>query len=166
MLLSIAMDDEDNIEANKSSDLKPLARRRGPPKGTPRPTGAGRRKGTPNRTTRDVRAAAQKHTTKALKTLVQLLSDKDSRVQATAAREILDRAHGKPMTPSEITGKDGTPLNGNYPLTFENRSQEIDVARRIAFALTKGTRAMQDTIRDGDAGPNVVALSQGVNDGR
>lgn len=164
------MNDDDNIPANKASELKPLGRRPGPPKGVERPPGAGRKKGTPNRATRDVREAAQKHTAKALKTLVQLLADPDSRVQATAARELLDRAHGKPMTPTEVTGKDGAPLSAGGFNLHQSRTEDIDLARRITFLLKRGEQSMQDAMQEalqnGEAGPNVVPISKGLNDER
>ncbi len=63
------MDVVDNHSANYEASIKPLARRPGPPKDTPRSPNAGRKKGTPNRITKDVREAAQKHGGKALKQL-------------------------------------------------------------------------------------------------
>jgi hypothetical protein len=66
-----------------------IGRRPGPPKGTPKPPGSGRKQGTPNRVTRDLRAVAAKHTNKAINTLVKLLRDEDPRVQFVAARELL-----------------------------------------------------------------------------
>ena len=98
----------------------------------PRPPGAGRKKGTPNKVTRDVREAAGKYSKRALLTLVKLLDDPDARVKATAAREILDRAHGKPMTPTELTGKDGAPLHPEPP---QSEMSNFDRARKLLFLL-------------------------------
>lgn len=85
-----------NDQANNVTELPSIGHRIGKPKGYPKPAGSGRKPGTPNRATRDVREAAAKHSAKAIATLVRLLKDPDTRVQATAAREILDRAHGRP----------------------------------------------------------------------
>jgi hypothetical protein len=82
-----------------------------------------------------VREAARKYTARALTTLAKLLADPDPKVRAIAAKELLDRAHGKPMTPTELTGKDGEPLHPpGRDLT------DMDIARTIAFVLTKADR--------------------------
>ncbi|MFZ5665228.1 MAG: hypothetical protein ACOY7L_08420 [Pseudomonadota bacterium] len=94
----------------------------------------GRPKGIPNRATRDVREAARKYTARALTTLAKLLADPDPKVRAIAAKELLDRAHGRPMTPTELTGKDGEPLHPPREMT------DTDIARTIAFVLTKADR--------------------------
>ena len=39
-----------------------------------------------------------------------MLDSKDDKAAAIACREILDRAFGKPISPTELTGKDGAPL--------------------------------------------------------
>jgi hypothetical protein len=57
---------------------------------------AGRKKGVPNKATRDVKAAAQEHGTKALDKLVALLDSENDETALKAARELLDRAYGKP----------------------------------------------------------------------
>lgn len=117
--------------ANSGGEIAPLARRTGPPKGTPRPAGAGRKKGVPNRITKDVREAAAKHGRKALAKLVKLMEDQDARVALAATREILDRAYGRPVSPQEITGKDGAPLEAP-------EMSSLEVVKRIAFALRSG----------------------------
>lgn len=126
------MDTPANDQANSGGEIKPLSRRPGPAKGTPRPSGSGRKPGTPNRITKDVREAAQKHGSKALKKLVDLMSDKDPRVSLAATREILDRAYGRPVSPQEISGKDGAPL---LPPTDERES-----AKAIAYVLSKAAK--------------------------
>ena len=125
------MDESANISANKGLAQGTQTGRRGRPKGLPKPHGSGRTLGVPNRITRDIRATAAKHSTKAINTLVRLLSDPDTKVRAVAAREILDRAHGRPMTPQEITGKDGAPLNPTEPVS------STDLAHRINFLFAK-----------------------------
>jgi hypothetical protein len=56
----------------------------------------GRKKGTLNKVTADVREVAQRYTLEALEALVGVLRDSDSpAAKVAAAREILDRGHGK-----------------------------------------------------------------------
>ena len=66
-------------------------------KGGPRP-GAGRPKGVPNKATASVRDAAQAYTEEALKTLVEVMNDKEQPgpARVSAANAILDRGYGKP----------------------------------------------------------------------
>lgn len=57
----------------------------------------GRHAGTPNKATADVRAAAQKYTTAAIARLAHLMEHAESEAaQVAAAKELLDRAHGRP----------------------------------------------------------------------
>ena len=80
------------------------------PVGGKRP-GAGRPKGVPNKATRDVREAAQKFTTEALLALAKIMRKGESeQARVAAARELLDRGHGKPkfeigQTASETLGE-------------------------------------------------------------
>lgn len=79
-----------------------------------------------------LRELAQTKTEEALNTLVEIMGNPDappaSRVQAACA--ILDRGHGKPVQMTEITGKDGEDL-------FKNDITDTDLARKVAFILTK-----------------------------
>lgn len=69
----------------------------------------GRIKGTPNKATADVKQLAQKYTEEAIKTLAQIMKSGDSdKARAAAAKELLDRAHGRPV--QAITGEGGGPL--------------------------------------------------------
>lgn len=62
------------------------------------PKTGGRKAGTPNKVTADVRAAAQQHTATAIETLANIMASGDSdAARVSAAREILDRGHGKSM---------------------------------------------------------------------
>jgi hypothetical protein len=56
----------------------------------------GRPKGALNKSTKDIKALAQKHTPAALNTLVSIMGVSDSdAARVAAAKELLDRAHGK-----------------------------------------------------------------------
>lgn len=124
----------ENNSANIEAESAPARRRPGRPKGLPKPPGSGRKPGTPNRVTRDVREAAGKHGTKALKALVELLDAPDPKIRTIAAREILDRAYGRPLTPSEVTGKDGAPL---IPAT---EMSNLEALRRVRWIMNKAKR--------------------------
>lgn len=57
--------------------------------------GAGRPKGVPNKVNQDLRAMAQKYTSDALNALVSIVNDEKHPGRVQAAKELLDRAHGK-----------------------------------------------------------------------
>ena len=72
----------------------------------------GRVKGTPNAATADIKAIARDHTAKAIKTLIKLVDREDSpATQLGAARELIDRAYGKP---SQVVAGDA-----DAPLIFQ-----------------------------------------------
>ena len=57
----------------------------------------GRKAGTPNNASADLRAVAQQHTEAAIARLAYLMEHAESeQAQVAAARELLDRAHGRP----------------------------------------------------------------------
>lgn len=151
------MSETDNIQANIDSELPSIGRRPGKPKGLPKPTGSGRKPGTPNHVTRDVRAAAAKHSTKAIAKLVKLLDSADERIVATAAREILDRAHGKPMQATEITGKDGAPLNEPKP-----EMSNMERAKRLLFMLSLATKEATGTAQQPRSGAEASRMLAGT----
>lgn len=86
----------------------------------------GRRKGTPNKATADVKAAAQAYTDEALRVLVSILRSRKAPAQAkvAAARELLDRGHGKPA--QAVTGPDGGPVK--HLVTFGGRYRPTPAA--------------------------------------
>lgn len=151
MLLAPAMADGLTDEANSAPKKRPsrglLSRRRGPKPGTPKPEGSGRKKGTPNRVTRDIRAIAAKHSPKAIRVLVKALADTDPKVSLLAARELLDRAHGKPMQATEVSGPNGVPLNAE-PMS------DFDRARHILFILAKAQAALGESVKSQRRAPD------------
>jgi hypothetical protein len=151
------MDIEANVQANNDGELSPIVRRRGRPPGIPKTPGSGRAKGVPNRATRDVRAAAQKYSVKALRTLVKGLDDKDPRIAMMAANSILDRAHGKPMTPTEVTGAGGVPLLNEFPNTREGN---LKLAHLVTYTLARASKDIGAEIAAG-ARPNVAPIRSG-----
>lgn len=142
--------DESKQSDNIAADTASVRRGPGRPRGLPKPPGSGRQKGTPNRVTRDIRAAAAKHGPKALQALVKLLDDPDPKVKATAAREILDRAYGRPVTPTEITGADGAPLNPVPDVDDIALAQMIAFLAARAGAVERPVYSMAQAQRAGD----------------
>lgn len=66
----------------------------------------GRVKGVPNKATRDVKAQAGKYTAEALRTLAEIMKSSESdAARVAAAKELLDRGHGKSAQP--VTGEGG-----------------------------------------------------------
>jgi hypothetical protein len=58
--------------------------------------GAGRPKGQPNRVTKEVREMAGEYGPQALEKIVTLLESDDEKTVLAAAKEVLDRAYGRP----------------------------------------------------------------------
>jgi hypothetical protein len=59
-----------------------------------------------------VRKLARVHTAAAIATLAEVMLNPDEKgaARVAAAKELLDRGHGKPMQAHELTGKDGGPV--------------------------------------------------------
>lgn len=79
----------------------------------------GRQRGTPNKATAEVRAIAQRYSAAALGVLASIMRNKKAppAARVAAAKEILDRAHGRPA--QAITGADGAPIQA--VVTFGGR---------------------------------------------
>ena len=80
-------------------------RKGGRPKGIPK-TG-GRVAGTPNKATAAIKDIAGQYTEQAVNTLVGILAGGEGippAAQVAAAKELLDRAHGKPGQSVDLTG--------------------------------------------------------------
>lgn len=62
--------------------------------------------GNPGGRPKGIAAKAREHTDRALEVLVEALDDDDTRVRITAAKEIIDRGFGKPLTmTADVTNK-------------------------------------------------------------
>lgn len=70
--------------------------------------------------------------------LVHWMRSDNPKASFAASVAILDRAYGKPVQTTEITGKDGGPIQ-TQDLT------EDDLAREIAFVLSSAMQAQQNT---------------------
>jgi HEAT repeat protein len=82
-----------------------------------------------------VRDLARQYTEHAIQALVANLVDGNGMVRNTAAQALLDRGWGKPA--QAITGEDGGAVDVNVKLS------DLDVARRIAFLLSRGAKAAE-----------------------
>jgi len=71
--------------------------------------GAGRKPGVVSQAKRTFAEAAREHADAALKTLADIARDPKAppAARVSAANAIIDRAHGRPMSAVEVTGKDG-----------------------------------------------------------
>lgn len=89
----------------------------------------GRHKGVPNKVTADVRAAAQKYTAEAIETLASIMRNSEAdQARIAAAKELLDRGHGKSTQPIDATlaGKDGGPVRVELYLPDNGRTAPSD----------------------------------------
>lgn len=75
-------------------------------------SGQGRKPGVPNKITRPIRELAANFSEHAIKTLVQIMVDQVAppAARVAAAKELLDRAHGRPSQSANITLKRGASL--------------------------------------------------------
>jgi len=65
----------------------------------------GRTAGTPNKATAEVKATAQKYTAESIQVLATIMKTGESeQARIAAARELLDRAHGKPAQSVAVGG--------------------------------------------------------------
>lgn len=81
----------------------------------------GRQKGTPNKVARvDLRKTAAVFSLRAVATLVDIMEDVDANNsdRISAAKEILDRAHGKSKQVTEISGIDGEEIQTRLVIEF------------------------------------------------
>ena len=66
----------------------------------------GRQAGTPNKATAEIRAVAQQYSHQAVETLALIMANSAcDRARIAAAKEILDRAHGKPAQAVEVSNE-------------------------------------------------------------
>ena len=90
-------------------------------------SGQGRKPGVPNKITRPIRELAANFSEGAIKTLVQIMIDPMAphASKIAAAKELLDRAHGRPSASAEIKSVRGESL--------------AEMGERILAAATSGT---------------------------
>lgn len=83
-----------------------------------------------------VQELARTHALLAINVLARVAkSGKSESARVAAATALLDRAFGKPVQMTELSGKNGAPIE----VKFEDKTP-AEVARRLAFLLSKGVR--------------------------
>lgn len=140
-------------EVPESAPALPVSmpRRPGKPRGYPKPPGSGRKPGVRNKTTAEIRSIAQKHGGKAIRGLVRMAFDPKcgEATRLKALLGVIAYGYGHPVTPSEISGPDGAPLQlGETP--------DLEVARRLAFLLRSGA---ESTRKPSEAPPSASEAS-------
>jgi len=73
----------------------------------------------------------------AIQRAIELVGSNDENVALKAINTVLDRAWGKPVQATEISGPDGEPVE------MVNVS-DLDIGRRLAFLLSKAERASKE----------------------
>lgn len=83
--------------------------------------GAGRPPGAKNKATAEIKALAQEYGPRAIERLAQIMLSEDVPPQAcvAAAREILDRGHGKALQTTDLTSSDGSMRPQGYAVIPE-----------------------------------------------
>ena len=105
-----------------------------------------------------IRELACVHGEEAVLTLVAMMTNKRSppSTRVAAANAILDRAYGKPSSSLELTGKEGEALIPDRYEGWTEPAKRLDRARRIAFILKSGQRALTEIDdENGEQSPNL-----------
>lgn len=105
-----------------------------------RPFQAGRSGNPGGRSKRDVdlRKLARSYTAEAVGALVHIVrNSRSSSARARAAQALLDRGWGKPVQPNAFTD-----IEGNDRLLPAEERNQLEVARRMAYVLAEGLRAL------------------------
>jgi hypothetical protein len=81
----------------------------------------------------EFREQIRSHTAAAIRVLVNALNDPDARVRVAAAKELLDRGHGKPATVADVTLRHGVDpaqehLQAMMDLARKRRGEVADIA--------------------------------------
>jgi|SRR5215831_18841259 len=94
----------------------------------------------------DLPAICRGHTLAAVNVLVECLQDPDKRISLAAARELLDRGHGRPVQP--VAGE----VNGQLNVTLLHLVAAREVSAQIT-ALMGENREQAPPVIEGDASP-------------
>ena len=129
--------DNGNHPANSDTVIPLTGRRPGRPKGLPKPPNSGRQKGVRNHVSRDVKELALNDAPKMLAGLKKLaLEAVDERTRLAAITAYLDRAYGRPVQATELTGKDGAPLDRPSSMM-----SDLEAVRRIRYLMDNAKKA-------------------------
>jgi hypothetical protein len=98
------------------------------------PKTGGRTAGTPNKSTAEIRELAGQYGAAALAELARLGTHANSeQARVSACKEILDRAYGK-----------STQVMERYDHVIEEEIDDLELARKLAYLLTKGAQQLDD----------------------
>ena len=90
----------------------------------------------------ELKELAKAQTAAAIRVLAEIMKSKKSPAAArvAAVQALLDRGHGKAVQATELTDKDGANL---FQRQYASEGERIiDTARRIAFVLGSGMKAL------------------------
>jgi hypothetical protein len=59
---------------------------------------------------KEIKELALQHSEEAFRVIIAHMHNEDAKISMAAAKEILDRAYGKPAQAVEVSGKDGGPV--------------------------------------------------------
>ena len=116
---------EDKLKQDKvEEEVKPKRARIG-----------GRQKGTPNKITATMRELASPYAKQSMQVIKGLLKSQNESIRLAAAKEVLDRAHGKSISTVETS----------IDQTVKIETTDTDLARRAAFMLTRAEKQDAET---------------------
>lgn len=112
-------------------------------------SGQGRPKGALNKATRPLRVLASQHSPEAIATLVGIMGDTTvpPAARVSAARELLDRAHGRPSQSMSMPVPAGTLAEQGQALIAAAVSGQLplDHLNSVMAALTQQVRIIEQT---------------------
>lgn len=121
--------------------------------------GPGRPKGAPNKASGKVKELAQRHGKKAIRALYLLMTKSESEtVRLKAAESLLDRAYGRPVTTTQLTGGDGGPI--------QSQAMVLDISARIADVFGTVAKTKAPTAALGDDEMKAVMAINFINASR
>jgi hypothetical protein len=129
------------------ADVIDLPRRPGPPPGTPKTPGSGRKVGSRNRVTKEIAEIAQKHGRSIVFGLVKAFKETDDLdVKVKIAALVLSYGYGQPTRRSEISGPDGGPI--------QKQTQILEASQRVAdvFAAAADSADPAEQLNDESLG--------------
>lgn len=87
----------------------------------------------------EVRNLARSHTEEAIERLAFWMRSDNAKASPAACNALLNRAWGTPVQMTELTGRDGGPLEWK-------QVTDLELGRMIAFALESAGRELDETV--------------------
>jgi hypothetical protein len=119
----------------------------------------GRQKGVPNRVTADVKALAEQYSASAIEALVALMQHAEhEQTRLGAARELLDRAVGRPAVHAEVSGTLAATSRDVKAMSDEELLAIVQAARsaRAMKVMARSIVACGSSPRDSSCGREEV----------